>query len=58
MRYANSRESLSRLEERIRRKEMQAREAREKGMNSTFRNIMSELIELKRLERKMHMGSR
>ena len=49
---------LSRLEQRIKKKEQQAKEAKEKGMHSTFRNIMAELVELKREERKMHMGSR
>ncbi|HPI90230.1 MAG TPA: hypothetical protein PK859_13070 [Spirochaetota bacterium] len=54
----NRQPTLSEIEQKIKKKEMMAQEAKEKGMNSTLRNLLAELSELKRQERKMHMGSR
>jgi NTP pyrophosphatase (non-canonical NTP hydrolase) len=52
------RESLTEIEQQIKKKQLMAQEAKEKGMHSTLKNLLAELSELKRKERKLHMGSR
>ncbi len=49
---------LHQLEIILKKKEIQAQDAKEKGMYSTFSNLMTEIIELKREVRKLSMGSR
>jgi len=49
---------LHQLEIILKKKEVQAQDAKEKGMHSTFSNLMTEIIELKREVRKLSMGSR
>jgi len=51
-------ENLAEIEVKIKKKQKEAQEAKEKGMHSTLRNLLAELSELKRQERKLHMGSR
>ncbi len=50
-------ERMRRLQASLQKKEKEARVAREKGMHSTFGNLMCEISELKRKVRKCQMGS-
>lgn len=50
-------EKMSKLEQSIKRKQIQAKDAQKNGMHTTFGNLMSEISELKRQLRQMHMGS-
>jgi hypothetical protein len=53
-----ARETLNRLETRLRRKEAEARKAKETGMHATYGNRMAEIMELKQKITKLSMGGR
>lgn len=50
-------ETMGRLVKSLKRKELQAVRAKNRGMHSTYGNLMSEITELKRKVRKCQMGS-
>ena len=51
------REQFIRLETSIKRKEAQAKIAKQKGMQTTFGNLMDEISQLKVKLKKLQMGS-
>jgi len=56
-RTRNTQDKLRRLQMSLQKKERAALTAKQKGMHSTFGNLMSEICELKRQVRKCQMGS-
>lgn len=53
----NTREKMKQLEIILKKKEFQARDAKEKGMRTTYGNLLLEISELKKEKRKMSMGN-
>ena len=51
-------EKMKRIQMKLKQKETQARDAKEKGMHTTYGNLMLEISELKKEVRKMSMGGK
>jgi hypothetical protein len=51
-------DKMKKIQMQLRKKEYQARDAKEKGMHTTYGNLMLEINELKKEVRKMSMGGR
>lgn len=54
----NAADELERIQKSLRNKEKQAQEAKEKGMLTSYGNLMEEITELKRKLRQHQMGGK
>lgn len=54
----NAAEELERIQKSLKTKEKQAQEAKEKGMHTSYSNLMEEITELKRKLRQHQMGGK
>lgn len=55
---SNTAEQLERIQKSLKIKERQAMEAKEKGMHTSYSNLMEEISELKRKMRQHQMGGK